>query len=213
MLFSIKEAIAFGWRTTLNNFWFLVGMLLIVLAINVGFSILAGIFEKGAPFISFLINIASMAVSMIVGMGVISVYLHLHRGERPPYKEIFSKAHLFWRFLWASILYGVMLLVGFLLLIIPGVYLALRFGFYQFLIVDHERGAVESLKESSRLTESVKWKLLGFVLLLGLINIAGVLALLVGLFFTIPTTVLAVVYVYKKLHARLSPAVTPAVAS
>ncbi len=47
-----------------------------------------------------------------------------------------------------------------------------------------------------------KWDLFLFGLLLGLINFVGALVFLIGLFATIPTTMVAYAYVYRHLAGR-----------
>jgi len=56
--------------------------------------------------------------------------------------------------------YGAVVFVGFLLLIIPGVYWSLKYGQYRMLIVDKNLGIFESIKESGRITEGYKMKIL-----------------------------------------------------
>ena len=92
-----------------------------------------------------------------------------------------------------------MVAVGLILLIIPGIYLAIKYQFFSFLIVDKNMGIMESFKKSEEMTQGVKMNLLLFSLALAGINILGALVFLVGLIVTIPTTVMATVYVYRKL--------------
>lgn len=54
-------------------------------------------------------------------------------------------------------------------------------------------------KKSSLITRGVKWDLFLFDLLLTLINFLGTLCLLIGLFATIPTSMMTTVFVYRKL--------------
>ena len=61
---------------------------------------------------------------------------------------------------------------------------------------------MDSLKKSSVLTSGIKMNLFLFALLLVVINIAGALALIIGLFATIPTTIMATVFVYRKLLSQ-----------
>ena len=61
---------------------------------------------------------------------------------------------------------------------------------------------MDSLKKSSAMTSGIKMNLFLFAFLLVVINIAGALALIIGLFVTIPTTIMATVYVYRKLLSQ-----------
>jgi uncharacterized membrane protein len=92
---------------------------------------------------------------------------------------------------------------GLVLLIVPGIILAIKYVFYDYLIIDKELGPLEALRESSRITGGVKWQLFIFMLLVFLINFAGILFFGVGLLLTIPATTIATAYVYRRLLARV----------
>ena len=87
----------------------------------------------------------------------------------------------------------------------PGIIFMLMFMFVMFIVIDRGLGPVEAMKESARITRGYKWQLLGFVLVLALINVLGMLALLVGLFVTIPVTSLAFAHAYRALSANAGP--------
>ena len=52
------------------------------------------------------------------------------------------------------------------------------------------------------MTDGIKWKLILFCLALGGLNLLGAIALGVGLLVTIPTSLMAYVYVYRALRDR-----------
>jgi len=85
------------------------------------------------------------------------------------------------------------------LLIVPGIIALLMFMFSSFVVIDREKGPIESMAVSKLITKGHRWPLLGFVLLLLLINIAGLLALVVGLFVSIPVSTLAFTHAYRVL--------------
>ena len=81
--------------------------------------------------------------------------------------------------------------------------------FYKFLIVDKgDIGPIESLKESWKMTKGYAWNLFLFLILIALLNILGVILFGVGLFVTIPISLLSYAILYRKLHARLIPTKT-----
>ena len=65
---------------------------------------------------------------------------------------------------------------------------------------------MESLKASGELTYESKFDLFLLWIVLGLINMAGALCFLVGLFVTIPLTLMATVFIYRGLEGDISPA-------
>ena len=56
--------------------------------------------------------------------------------------------------------------------------------------------ALEALKASSQVTTGIKWDLLGFFFIMQLIALAGLLALLIGLFWAFPVTLIAQALLY-----------------
>ncbi len=97
----------------------------------------------------------------------------------------------------ATVLYLAMVIVGLVLFIFPGIYLALRFGHYMTAIVDRKLGILESLKYSSTITTANRLNLFGLALLTFCVMLAGALALLVGLIIAIPIGWLAWVVAYR----------------
>jgi uncharacterized membrane protein len=95
-----------------------------------------------------------------------------------------------------------MVAIGFVFLIVPGIYLAVKYQFYDYLIVDKGMGPIEAIKRSGVLTEGVKWNLVLFWLALVGINILGMIALGVGLIATVPVSWLANAYVYRRLQLQ-----------
>jgi hypothetical protein len=74
---------------------------------------------------------------------------------------------------------------------LPVIYLSVRVStFCVPLIIDRDCNATEAIQGSWALTRGHFWGLFGIALLLGLINLGGLLALLVGFLFTFPLTVL-----------------------
>jgi len=82
--------------------------------------------------------------------------------------------------------------------------LGIRFGFFQYFIVDKKTGVIDSLKRSWQITKGSVWNLFLFYLLLFGINFLGIICLLVGLFATVPTAIVAKAFVYRKLLEKLT---------
>lgn len=178
-------------------------------------SVLSGVFEGvlGDSLLTIVVNIAAFALSLVVSLGVKRVTLDLIDGKSSQLADLFSQANLFWKFLLASIVYGVVVVIGFLLLIIPGVYLSLKYGLFGYIIVDRpELSAMDALKESARLTDGIKWDLMWFSLALLGINLLGLLALGIGLLYTVPVSIMAYTALYRSL-TRIGGVSTEAVSA
>jgi len=210
--FSRDEALRFGWDTMKSNLVFFIILFLIFFfvsaignGLNVWFENLSkqeGAAAALAVLVMFLVVVVVQVVSIIMQIGLVKIALEFVDSRKPTYAELFNNYRFFWRFLFASILYVLILMGGFLLLIVPGIVWALKYGQFTYLIVDKKAGIMESIKKSGQITYGAKWDLFVFGLLLLVINIAGALCFLVGLFATVPTTLLAMAHVYRQLLAK-----------
>jgi len=201
--FSKKEAIKFGWEIAKKKIKFFIPLLILVYGLPAFLNSLSDLVKKENFLISFLLNVASSILSIIFSLGLIKISLKIYGNEEPKISEIISQYKLFFRYLFASILKSLITLFGFILLIIPGIILSIRLGFFDYLIVDKNSRVIESLKKSWEITKGSTWNLFLFYFLLGLINLLGVFALIVGLFWSIPTTMIAEAFVYRKLSSEL----------
>jgi uncharacterized membrane protein len=113
----------------------------------------------------------------------------------------------------AAILVWFILTIGFLLLVVPGIILALIFCFYSYAIVDRGLGPIDALKHSAAVTKGARMALLGFWIVAFLLNLVGLLALVIGLFVTGPITMVAAAYVYRKLDSQTTVVQTSGIAT
>lgn len=209
--FSIGEAIGFGWKTMKSNLGFFIALLIIVAIIEMVPEVISEITRENFPAVALLADLLSFVVQMVIGMGVIKITLRFCDGEKAGFADLFSCLPLFFRYLFAGILYCLIVLAGMILLVVPGIIWGIQYQFFSYFIVDKQTGIIESLKRSSAITKGSRWNLFLFGLLLALINALGMLALLIGLFATVPTTIVATAYVYRKLAAQAEAAQAPAV--
>ena len=92
--------------------------------------------------------------------------------------------------------------VTFLGFVIAYIYIYARFQFVIFYIVEDGMGAVDSLKASWAATGGSWGKAVLFILAVTLINLIGMLALLVGLVFTMPLTLCMMNAAYEQLEGK-----------
>ena len=200
--FSKKEAISYGWNTTLKNFTFFIGITVVMGLIQIAPNLLESILKDQSVLVG-LLNIVISIVSIGITLGSIKIYLSFIDKKVPEFSDLLSlfEIKIMWRYFLTSLIYGLAVLFGFILLIVPGIYIAIKYGFYTYILVDKRVGVFEALAMSGEITRGRIWELFVFHLLLGLIVIAGMLALVLGLFVALPTTSLATAYVYRKLES------------
>lgn len=212
--FSNKEAIKYGWGVMKANLWYFVGILIVAWLVVGIPGALADHFQKNdMGFLALLFNIITSVLRVIISIGMIKIALKFLSEEKPEFMELFRFQGNFWRFVGGSILYGLIVAGGFILLIVPGIYWAIKFQWFGYCIIEQKLGPVQALKKSAQMTLTVKWQLLGFALVITGINILGFLCLFIGLFATVPTTLMAYAFLYRKLLSQVetTPEVKPAV--
>lgn len=197
-IFSKTEAILFGLKTLKKNFRFFLGIMLILGLVSVLPEIGKVLIKEKKLFIDVFSAVISL-FGIILEMGLIKISLKLYDQEKPKFSDLFSQYPLFFKMLFGSIFYGLIIILGLILLIIPGIIFAVKFYLFEYFIVDKGLGPIEALKRSWRVTGGATGNLFLFLLLVTAINLLGVLVFSIGLLITVPITALATVFVYRKL--------------
>ena len=195
-----------AWDLTVKHIAPLLAVVVIYVAIVIAMSVVFGLIgnamgipsaspgtpapahEMTGPQIAFTLvsNLVSNVVSVFLMLGFTRIALNIVSGKQVSVGMLFGQGDKVLRAFFAGILFGLMVAVGFLLLIFPGIYLLLRYGQYMNAIVDKDMGIMDSFAYSARLTENNKLNVFVIGLFSILIVIAGFLACFVGLFFAYP---------------------------
>jgi uncharacterized membrane protein len=205
--FNFSDVLSYGWGVMKANLWFFVGIGFVFLVITYIPTIIEVIAAHLLPPPAFIIvristTILAFVINIMLGVGIIKIALSFCYEQKPPFATLFDAWDCFWRYVGAAVLYCLIVLGGLILLIVPGVVWAVKFSLCYYFVIDKGLGPIDALKASSRATMGVKWQLFGFGLLCGLINLLGMLCLIVGIFATYPTVLVAQALVYRQLLAQ-----------
>jgi hypothetical protein len=130
--FSKKEAVKFGFGIAKSNLLFFIGLLIIVFFVSAVASSLRGEAQKSA--LAYLVlSIVQYLVNIVIGMGLIRISLEFIGKAKPKIRDIVYYKPIV-KYVLASIAGGVIVFVGFILLIIPGIILAVRLQYATYLI-------------------------------------------------------------------------------
>ncbi|HEX6195744.1 MAG TPA: hypothetical protein VFZ37_07530 [Jiangellaceae bacterium] len=200
--FEIGEALGAGWRLFWPNILPMALFALIVWAVN---GLLQLLRDDAGWFVSFLLGLTGFIVGQLVAIGWIKLALDITDGRPVSAEAVLDRFRLVVPYLIAAVLFGLMVGIGLVLLIVPGVIAFIVFAFYGFHIVDTgEQNPFEALRRSAELTRGHRWQLFLFGLVLIGINILGLLVLLVGVLISSGISLLAVAYVYRRLAAPVA---------
>jgi uncharacterized membrane protein len=198
--FNVGDAISYGW----NAFWKNAGPMLLITLVIVAVQLLISIVGSSTDSAigRLLVQLISFVVGIILAMGLIRASLAVCEGRKPE-ASMLMETDGFFNYLVAAILFGIAVVVGLVLCIIPGIIVAVVFQFFGYGIVQQPNlGAVDSLKRSAEITQGHRWPLFGLVVLLALINFVGLLACGVGILFTYGISAIAIAYAYKTLSGQ-----------
>ncbi len=199
---SPGASIGFGWRALKANGVFLVTAVAMVALLQ---AIPQGIGDRlsdSRPIMSGLVSAAAWVFSQFLTLGLFSVVLKVCDGRITGYREIFQQGRRFPAFIAGSLLYVGLCIIGGLLLIVPGIYWALTYSFYGFFIIDDALGPLDAMKRSASLTRGFKWRLLGYWVLILLINVLGAIPFGLGLLVSAPVSMVSMAYVFRRLQGR-----------
>ncbi|MCL6477254.1 MAG: glycerophosphoryl diester phosphodiesterase membrane domain-containing protein [Peptococcaceae bacterium] len=156
---------------------------------TIGFSLLVlclyFLFEGTAAVIAFsVIPVVSAVMFLVVTGGLIKKV-----SEQIPGREIsVMEAYRFgirktWRLFLGSLLYVLAIAFGFILLIIPGIYLSIRFALYSQAVIIEDKGPWSALKRSSSLIGGYWWRSFGIIFLITVL--LGILSTIVSFPFSL----------------------------
>ncbi len=193
--FVFSEAIKFAWEKMKVNFWLFVSIFIVVIIVN----LITGALAKRVGSMSYIISIINYCISAFIGMGVLKITLKINDNQAVSLNDIMAGSERFVDYILTSLLYGLIIFGGLILLIVPGIIWSYKYMFMTYFVIDKNMKPMDAFRASANITNGQKMNLFLFGMLLALINLAGLLCLGVGLFFTIPTTYIATTYVYRKL--------------
>lgn len=198
--FSKKEALVFGWDSFKKEWKLLLTVFIGVWVISAILSGISGnLYESDASVAGVLVDILSYVVNAILGVGLLRILLDVTDHKKASWRSLYTEHGKAWRYILATILYGLMVVVGLILLVVPGIYLAVKFQFYAYFIVDKNMGVIESLKHSSKITKGSIMNLFLFGLICVALGLLGLLAFGVGLLVVVPVLSVASTHIYRKL--------------
>ena len=199
-MLTVGNFLNFGIESAKRNFLKFFGMII--------FAVIAFII---IVFIGYGINetfggMLTLIFSILISFGFLKNTIRLTKGEPINFKAFFSANPVtLLHFFVAMVIMFVVISIGMILLIIPGIILSYMLILTPYLIIDKDMGAVEAIMESMRLTKGYKMDIfVGHFIVFLLINIASML--IVTLPFTIPMALFVQIYPYLVLTGQLENA-------
>jgi len=133
-----------------------------------------------------IVGILSYPILMPIIAGIVMMAIENSRGEPIDFKSVFNYYHLTGKLALAGILIYIFTVVGFILLILPAIYVSVAYAFTVPLLIDKNMEVWEAM-EHSRKTVTRHWfKVAGLMGLLTVIMAISIIPLGIGLIWSVP---------------------------
>lgn len=139
-------------------------------------------------FICCSIPLANVLIYQPLAAGFLIATFYLASGKQLIFEDFFEGFRHFAGLLLFTILSAVLIFIGLLALLVPGIYLAIGYIFTPFYIIFARMDFWEAMESSRKLVHREWFSIFAFVIVLALVNVLGLLALGIGLLITVPLT-------------------------
>ncbi|MDD2901639.1 MAG: hypothetical protein PHU44_04330 [Syntrophales bacterium] len=170
----------------------------------VGFTLLFVFIQAFLNYLPWLGGPISLAIGGPLGVGFYVVSAKLLQRQTPEFRDFFAGFNFFLPLLLVSVISGLLIVLGLVFLILPGIFLMVCYLFPSFIVLDRRLDFWPAM-ELSRQTVQKQWfGFFVFFLLLILINLGGALALGIGLLVSFPVSACAVAAAYAEIFGLQS---------
>lgn len=210
------DVISTAWEITKRNLGFLVALILVAGLLNILFSLPAtamnviaemqkqqnGQDNVALKLFAGLWQIPSNLFSIFLTCGQTMIMLKLARGEQATLGELFGGGRFFLRMVLCSIIFGIAVVLGIILCIVPGIIVALALSPFAMVLIGEDLPGIESLSRAWELTKGNRLTLLVLGFAGTGIAILGLLACGVGLLVAIPLIAMMNTVAYLRMSGQ-----------
>lgn len=203
--FDFGEVLSEAWRLVDGSKGVILGAFAIQLVLNV---VSQGIMRFGSDsdnalfgILSFLISLGVNVVTYTITAGIFLYAIKRAAGDASAsFDDVLSCFGIALPIFGLAVLQGILTGLGFVLLILPGIYLAVAYAFAIPLKVERGLGIWESLETSRKSVTNVWWKVAGLFLVVGLaVILGGAVTLGIGLIWLAPFGTFVVAVLYREI--------------
>ena len=159
--------------------------------------------SKNSPMssVDIILLIIGVLLSIYISIALYRYVKKIVDEEDIDFKELInSSAKVYGMFFVKNLLLYLAVGLGLMLCVLPGIYLAVRLTFVQYIAANEpELSVSETFSKSMNLTKGRFWQLLGYGIVACIIVLAGLLLCCVGVLFTEPLAYVFMGVVYKEL--------------
>ena len=182
---DIGSAVSRGWALVRDNLWVLAGATVLGWLICIGLAFV--------PVVGWVVGIVLLG-------GLDYLFIRRIRGETVQVGDVFAGFNLaFLHLTIAGLVKWLFTSLGFMLCILPGIYLGVGYVFALPLVIDKKMEFWPAMEVSRLVVHRHWWSTFGLVIVLALVALAGFLVCLVGALVSVPLASASLMYVYEDL--------------
>ena len=199
---NIGDCLRRGWGLVKGDFWPIVGVTALVLALLWAASSSEPIFSYHREGFHATTSLLGVLLGGPLIGGLYLFFLRKIRGQPARVETAFAGfSSCFVQLFLASFVSHLLLGVGLICLVLPFIYLLVAWMFTLPLVIDKRLEFWPAMQLSRKTVSKHWWRFLGFGIVLLLFNLLGVLLLCVGVFLTFPISLAALMYAYEDIFA------------
>ena len=200
--FMLSDVLRIAWKGYISQIWILTGLLIGYVIVSLALNLYIP-----SPFLGTMsvagisIALLSLVFCILFSLGYTKNMFQTLDGEEPQFAAYGQESRKIFTELFAGLILTVAVVVGLALLILPGIYLAIRLHFSLASIIEEDTGIIASLKRSWEITKGREARLLLLLLLEIALILLGLTVFVIGIFITAPLIGLMNCCVFRKLTA------------
>lgn len=155
-----------------------------------------GIVWWSVAHVSFFFVFAGLQI------GFLQICFRLYDDQPASYVDIFKNIKDGPIFFLVQLLFGVVMLFGLILLIIPGIYFRARYAFYGYFFAEERSSLQDIFRRSADISQDSMRLLFLLSITLMFLNVAGAGFLGIGLIVTVPLSTLMKTFIFRELPVK-----------
>ncbi len=193
---SIGHLFSRSWPLFKEHLWLLVGTFaLYALAVSIG----SNPITDGSGMGDGVLSIIGFVITGPLTAGIYWMMLKVHRHEPIEFGDLFVGFNEFGRAFGVYAISAIATGLGLILLIVPGIIIAVGLWPAMYLVMDDDRGVMDTLQEAWAMTSGYRLQLFLLGVALAFLVLLGILALFIGIFFTGTFALLVGAAAYEEL--------------
>ncbi len=195
------------------------GIMFLTLIVNLILSLISGVFvglltaavgqtgSEGAMYavmgvqvvVQIFVTVLLVVVQAVLSGGYYIMWLRMVRGEEVSFNNFMDVKPFILPMILTALLLQFSMMVGMLLLVVPGILIALGCWMSPLVVLDKNLSPVNAMKGSWRITDGYKMDIFLFGIIMTVVNIVGLIPCGLGLIVTIPLSLGAMVSFYNQI--------------